>query len=388
MALCSHCTAVWAWKASKREDDWGMDSYWTKDPASARIHHSYKHFSSFAGLEASAKGGCHLCRLLSYDISMFPIREYRSRYKLENWKLLAEDIEAFLRSWTGSSEVFLSLFNCQGQSGYGVYYWIGETGVTGALPFGSASKLSRTTVGPIQGSRVLIFLVPFQNLIRYPDKRWSQVGKWLQTCETHPECGVPDSSYVPSRLIDVGGKEGLSKLRLILTVDHRIPGIPAAESKYVALSYCWGLSMPTGGMTTTKSRISHLKGIPFDSLPHSIRDAVTITRELGVRYLWVDALCIIQDDIQDWQRESGAMIKIYSEAYFTIAAASTSHCDGGILNKQDSRQLLTVQLKNFSLKASTPTHRDQRESSPLSRRAWALQERELSPRTCGSSSIC
>jgi hypothetical protein len=146
MALCSHCTEVWAWKALKRDDDWAFDSYWNKDPASARIHHSYRHFSDFTALEASAKGGCHLCQLLCYDISMFTIREYRSRSKLENWKLLADDIAAFLRSWTGSSEVFLSLFNPKGQSGYGVYYWIGETGVTGALPFGSTSKLSFPSV--------------------------------------------------------------------------------------------------------------------------------------------------------------------------------------------------------------------------------------------------
>lgn len=142
MPLCSDCRAVWAWKAPKREDDWGFDSYWNKDPASAQIHHSYKHVSNFVVLEASAKGGCHLCQLLCYDISTFPIREYRSRYKIDNWELLADDVEAFLRGWTGSSEVFLSLFNPKGQSGYGVYYWIGDTGVTGALPFGSMSKLS------------------------------------------------------------------------------------------------------------------------------------------------------------------------------------------------------------------------------------------------------
>lgn len=217
-------------------------------------------------------------------------------------------------------------------------------------------------------------------MIRYPDKRWSQATTWVKRCEDHPECGVTESPYVPTRLIDVSSKEGLGKLRLIVTVDHKIPDISATQSRYVALSYCWGESMTSGGVTTTANRISHLKEIIFDSLPQTIRDAVIITRGLGVRYLWVDALCIIQDDIQDWQRESGAMIKIYSEAYFTIAAAISAHCDGGILNKQDKRQLLTVPLKNFSLKASTPTLRDQKESSPLSRRAWALQERELSPR--------
>src|SRR3981189_1399811 len=102
MALCSHCTQVWAWKTPKREDDWAYDSYWNKDPALARIHHSYRHFSNFAELETSAEGGCHLCQLLCYDISMFPIREHRSRFKLDNWKLLADDIEAFLRAGPGA----------------------------------------------------------------------------------------------------------------------------------------------------------------------------------------------------------------------------------------------------------------------------------------------
>ena len=141
MALCSHCAVVWAWKPPSRQDDWEYDERWNNDPDSAHAHHSYKHYSSFTSLEASAKGGCNLCQLLCYDISMFPIREYRSSYKFDNWHLLAGNVDEFIRSWTGSIEVVLSLFNSKGQSGYGIYYWIGDTGVTGALPFGSTSKL-------------------------------------------------------------------------------------------------------------------------------------------------------------------------------------------------------------------------------------------------------
>ena len=142
MTLCSHCTVVRVWKPPSRQDDWEYDERWNNDPESAHTHHSYKHCSSFAALEASARRGCNLCHLLCYDVSLFPVREYRSRYKLDNWHLLADDVEEFLRGWTGSSEVLLSLFNSKGQSGYGVYYWIGDTGVTGALPFGLTSTLS------------------------------------------------------------------------------------------------------------------------------------------------------------------------------------------------------------------------------------------------------
>lgn len=138
--------------------------------------------------------------------------------------------------------------------------------------------------------------------------------------------------------------------------------------------------MPQTGMTTKVNLASHLQAIPSQDLPRTLQDAVQITRELGVRYLWIDALCIIQNSTVDWQHESSSMSAIYANAYCTIAAASTPQCSGGILVPQDRRQLLTINLGPFFLKASTPSHRDLRDSSPLSTRAWALQERELSPR--------
>jgi hypothetical protein len=213
---------------------------------------------------------------------------------------------------------------------------------------------------------------------RYPEARFAQAWKWLDSCDqNHPNCSSPDPSYVPTRLLDVGDNPTTETLRLVDTTKQwdRL-----TNSKYVALSYCWGLSMPSSGMTTKTSLNSHLQGIDSKDLPRTLQDAVQITRELGIRYLWIDALCIIQNSAPDWQHESGAMSAIYSNAYCTIAAASTPHCSGGILIPQDRRQILSVNLGRFSLKASTPSHRDLRDASPLSTRAWALQERELSPR--------
>ncbi|KAH7111152.1 heterokaryon incompatibility, partial [Dactylonectria estremocensis] len=80
---------------------------------------------------------------------------------------------------------------------------------------------------------------------------------------------------------------------------------------YVALSYCWGSDL-SGVVTTLSSNVEpHLQGIAVNSLPQIIQDAVRVYRELGLRYLWVDSLCIIQDDRKDWAQEVDRMRKVY-----------------------------------------------------------------------------
>ncbi|TVY55546.1 hypothetical protein LCER1_G002742 [Lachnellula cervina] len=64
-------------------------------------------------------------------------------------------------------------------------------------------------------------------------------------------------------------------------------------------------------------------------LPPSFRDAVIVTRELGIRYLWIDSLCIVQDDLDDWRKESAQMDRIYGMSFLTIIAAGASHSQGG-----------------------------------------------------------
>lgn len=73
-----------------------------------------------------------------------------------------------------------------------------------------------------------------------------------------------------------------------------------------------------------------MRQIPLEKLPRTIRDAVTVTRSLGIRYLWVDALCIIQDSQSDWRAEAPKMMNVYRNAYLTIAATVGDNADSGL----------------------------------------------------------
>lgn len=103
--------------------------------------------------------------------------------------------------------------------------------------------------------------------------------------------------------------------------------------QYVALSYVWG----TGSAlkTTHETLSSRLSGFLVSELPSSVRDAVQITRRMGFEYLWVDALCIIQGDLEDWNHESALMARVYGGAAFTIMADLAPDTDSGILHERN-----------------------------------------------------
>jgi hypothetical protein len=101
----------------------------------------------------------------------------------------------------------------------------------------------------------------------------------------------------------------------------------AVSGPFVSLSHCWG-GAEILKLTTTN--ISVLKGdISFLQLPKTFQDAIQVVRTLGIRYIWIDSLCIIQNSDQDWHKEASAMLKVYKHALFNIAAtASTNSCGG------------------------------------------------------------
>ncbi|KAG4439969.1 hypothetical protein IFR05_004543 [Cadophora sp. M221] len=96
---------------------------------------------------------------------------------------------------------------------------------------------------------------------------------------------------------------------------------------YAALSHCWGASQI---ITTTTSTLSQRKSlVAFESLSKTFQDAVHITHNLGLKYLWIDSLCIIQDDLHDWETESKKMAAIYQSSHVTICAAKSEDGNGG-----------------------------------------------------------
>lgn len=116
----------------------------------------------------------------------------------------------------------------------------------------------------------------------------------MNTCtRDHKFCNEQSETFLPNRVIDAGPSDGSENPRLVINeewtdVNRR------ARGKYATLSYRWGTSAT---VTTTRDRFeAHLERIELASLPKTLRDAVIVTRDLNVRHLWIDALCIIQDD--------------------------------------------------------------------------------------------
>ncbi|KAF2730048.1 hypothetical protein EJ04DRAFT_393411, partial [Polyplosphaeria fusca] len=143
---------------------------------------------------------------------------------------------------------------------------------------------------------------------------------WLTDClSNHASCIAETNTRLPSRVLDLGvGMTGDGHIKLHETTSQEV-------GRYVCLSHCWG---PRGcSIKTTRPRLeAHKARIAFEDLPKTFQDAVTFTRWLKVRYLWIDALCILQDDENDWERESSAMAATYENSYLTLSAA-TANCD-------------------------------------------------------------
>lgn len=92
------------------------------------------------------------------------------------------------------------------------------------------------------------------------------------------------------------------------------------KGEYASLSYCWGVSKTQAGQTKKSNLSNHLQQIPLSTLPSTVVDTIRLCHKLGLQYLWIDRLCIIQDDRDDWKREASKMCDIYSKATLTISA--------------------------------------------------------------------
>ncbi|KAI0655260.1 heterokaryon incompatibility protein-domain-containing protein [Cubamyces menziesii] len=158
------------------------------------------------------------------------------------------------------------------------------------------------------------------------DRTFDLTKACIQQCvQEHERCRTTSSSHpddsgrhTPTRLIDC---TDLERPRIILT--------KGSPHTYVALSYVWGGEQPH--RTTEANLSSYMAGINPSNLPQTIRDAIYVTHKLGVGYLWIDSLCIIQDSPQDKHRELASMCDVYRRAYLTIDAASAERASDGFL---------------------------------------------------------
>ncbi|KAI0533375.1 heterokaryon incompatibility protein-domain-containing protein [Xylaria digitata] len=149
----------------------------------------------------------------------------------------------------------------------------------------------------------------------------------------HKACGKPRGlSYLPTRLIEIG--EDMRVLRLVYSSDIKNQLPPnTALPQYAALSYCWGEMQDASYKLTSETEATKMAGFGLCDLPQVLRDAIAITKVLSLSYIWIDALCILQDTSGDWEQESSEMGNIYGSAYITICSL-TSSCQLGFLEPE------------------------------------------------------
>lgn len=219
------------------------------------------------------------------------------------------------------------------------------------------------------------------------------VTPWANGCvQSHYECRALQKLFfesgAPTRLIDVGTTDE-DNVKLVDTGGLSKP-------RYLILSYCWGTS--NDHSKTTQANIEQRRvSIQIEVLPKTIRDAIAITRHMGVQYLWVDAICIIQqnDDgfLDDWKIEAAKMSGYYSNALCCISNLSATDSSEGFLRENQAELRQGVHKRKGAehfyhggqnIIIYLPRHIEnwttQWNNSPLMRRAWALQEWILSPR--------
>ena len=213
---------------------------------------------------------------------------------------------------------------------------------------------------------------------------------WIQDCEMHHELcrhsGTVESWY-PTRLLDLGqtipGDETVA-CRIVVS------GSVVLSGDYATVSHRWGTANFL--KLTAENMVSFKHGIPYSALPQTFIDCITVARQLKIRYLWIDSLCIIQsgDGGKDWQDEASTMHLVFGNAACNIVS-NWQDASGGLFSQRDLRLFdqLQIDLNIFSKGTSHRANfvsvedmlwKEEVSLSPINKRGWVLQERLLSRR--------
>lgn len=234
------------------------------------------------------------------------------------------------------------------------------------------------------------------------DSAIKQCQEWLDDCtSSHEQCRKPAASQLPTRVVDVSPTECSDKPRVLET--------RGKIDEYLTLSYCWGKQQPDG-LLTSQNVAAYYEQLDISAMSHTFRDAIDLTKRLGFRFIWIDALCILQDSEWDKEKEFSCMRTIYRDSVLTIVASSASGVEEGFLadrSNEDLGVLMNKQLIDRGVRTNpsdipSPSstyeipfrynhgcmgcmsirtdHYSEDLLEPVNRRAWTFQEQLLAPR--------
>ena len=205
-----------------------------------------------------------------------------------------------------------------------------------------------------------------------PEVNTSLIKQWMQSCNVqHDPCRLP--TLATARELNI---------RLIDVQDHRI--IPATSAEqYVALSYVWGPTVTPCLIRDTISQCFSIGGLKDLRVPRTIRDAIHLVKCIGMRYLWVDSLCIVQDDDNDKQQQLTIMDSIYSKAELLVVAAAGSDANAGLPGVGSTPRRISQSIEKVTgtqFITAQPSVQEVLRQSVWISRGWTFQEANLSRR--------
>lgn len=353
--------------------------------------HGYAHCHSYDQLYMAAQQECKLCALLILAIERRPENQRGS-----SWVSFRDT------KFVGGLRPVLKLVSCNGEKLKSdlveiclekldeipvrkeILAVIGMYAEEGSLTPISVQILD-TDLAP--GSRTTICL-PGRRLPCEPNTgdALSSLVCWINQIMIEDDFSRDDGvaaekQILPHRVLDIS-QQSDSVIKLIES------GIESSvHSRYIALSHCWGRQSHFQLTTETLSEMR--TGLEVSKLAKNFQDAILITRLLGIRYLWIDALCILQDSLTDWELESANMGHYYKRAWLTISAGMSDGGNKGLLEKRVANGLSHIRLEMrhergqiaprvpvyFALDPIKPSNQ-----CPIRSRGWTFQEELLSRR--------
>ena len=206
--------------------------------------------------------------------------------------------------------------------------------------------------------------------------------------DAHSDCKgfVQATARLPTRLLLIEKSGESLKIKLCLS------SALSPSTTYATLSHVWGSGSPM--RLVNRNMLRCQQDIPIASLPRTFTDAVQLTNSLGLSYLWIDSLCIIQDSALDWEVESTTMCNVYRGSAINIVASASVDCHGGLFRQRDPLSVTPCKIDMsfqseagaqvrgpYALSCGNAFERDPLADEPLGQRAWAVQERILAPRS-------
>ena len=213
--------------------------------------------------------------------------------------------------------------------------------------------------------------------------------EWYTTCKScHDRCKIPlaldaHTNWQPTRLIDIAPRND---------DDWKLCTSPSSRGsvRYMTLSYRWSSKTSLKLLRGNKDQL--VQGFPISRLPQTFQDAIKVARHFSINFIWIDALCIVQNSPEDWARESATMRYVYSHSACNIAASAAIEQESGMFRPRCFNQIQprVVRSKSYIQSDHHIPHQsyllydkrywDRQLAGPLNNRGWVFQECLLAPR--------